>query len=99
MAVESAADRAAFFDVDDFGVAGNYNSGTTVNGIFDNEYYGAAEGGEVSLESSNPAFLCRSADVPSAAHSDTLVGNSASYVVIGVQPDGTGMTALILEAQ
>lgn len=98
MAAESAADRASFFDVDDFGVAGNYNSGTTVNGIFDNEYFLQAEGG-VGIESSNPAFLCRTADVSSAAHGDTLVVSSVSYAVVGVHPDGTGVTTLILEAQ
>ena len=99
MAVESAADRASFFDVDDFGVAGNYNSGTTVNGILDNEYFGQADAGGIAIESSSPAFLCRTADVPSAAHSDTLVVDSVSYVIVGVHPDGTGVTALMLEAQ
>ncbi len=99
MAVESATDRANFLDVDAFGVAATYNGVTTVNGVFENEFFEAIAGATVPIESAQALFTCRTADVPSATHADTLVISGSSYIVVGVQPDGTGMTILILEAQ
>ena len=99
MAVESAADRAEFVSTDDFGVAATYNGSTTVNGIFDNEYLEAIEGALVGVEASQPRFTCRTADVSSAAHGDTLAIAGVTYNVVGVEPDGTGMTTLELEDQ
>ena len=99
MAVESAADRAALLDVDEFGSAATYNGSTTVNGIFENEYFEALADGEVAVEGTQPRFTCRTADVPSAAHGDTLLISGTTYNVVGVQPDGTGMSTLALEEQ
>ena len=53
MAVETATERAIFFDVDDFGVAATYTasggSPATVNGIFDNEFFEVEAGGTVAV--------------------------------------------------
>ena len=89
MLTENAAD---FLDTDDFAVTAAYNTSTTVTGIFSNSYV-LIEG----MESRRPTFLCEAADVPSAAHGDSLNVNSTAYSVVGVQPDETGfMTLLVL---
>lgn len=96
MAVETADERAIFFSVDDFGVAATY-AGGTVNGIFDNEFFEADAGGMVAVAIQQPRFLCRTADVSAAAEGDAIVINSVDYTIRVVQPDGTGMTTLVLE--
>jgi len=101
MAVETADDRAVFFSVDDFGVAATYTpsggSPVTVNGIFDHDYYAADAGGSVAVAIEQPRFLCRTADVASAAEGDALTVNSTNYTVKVVEADGTGVTNLVLE--
>ncbi|MEK9553324.1 MAG: head-tail joining protein [Alphaproteobacteria bacterium] len=102
MAVESAADRAIFFDVDDFGTAATYTpdggAASTVNGIFDNDFIEVDAGGGVGVALQQPRFQCRTADVSSAAEGDAIVISSVNYTVRIVQDDGTGMTTLVLEA-
>lgn len=101
MAVETADDRAVFVSVDDFGVAATYTPAggvaSTVNGIFDNEYIAVEAGGEVAVALQEPRFHCRTADVASAAEGDAIVINAVNYTIRIVQPDGTGMTMLVLE--
>jgi len=103
MAVESAADRAIFLDVDDFGTAATYTpsggSAATVNGIFDNDFVEVDTGGSVSFAQQQATFMCRTADVSAAAEGDSLVIGGETYIIRIVQPDGTGMTNLILELQ
>lgn len=103
MAVESAADLAAFFDSDDFGVAATYtpngyphpsSKSRTVNGIFDREF---AVVGDV--ESFAPVFLCAGSDVSDVTHGASLRVEEDDYKVRGIEPDGTGMTRLVLESQ
>ena len=102
MAVESTADRAIFFDVDDFGTAATYTpdggAASTVNGIFDNDFIEVDAGGGVGVALQQPRFQCRTADVSSAAEGDAIVISSVNYTVRIVQDDGTGMTTLVLEA-
>lgn len=95
MAVESDADRLAFLV--DFGVSATFGV-DTVTGLFDNEYISVFTGDVVDVESSSPAFTCRTSDVPSISHGYTLTVNATAYTVHGVQPDGEGFTVLVLEA-
>jgi len=101
MAVESAADRAVFVDIDDFGVAASYTpSGgvaATVNGIFDNEFIEVDAGGGIGIAMQQPRFHCRTADVSSAAEGDAITISGTAYTVRIVQDDGTGMTVFVLE--
>jgi len=101
MAVETAADRAIFVDVDDFGTAATYTPtggvAATVNGIFDNDFIEVDTGGGVGVALQQPRFHCRTADVPSAAEGDALVVSGVNYTIRIVQDDGTGMTMLVLE--
>ena len=100
MAIESAADRAAFFDTDEFGSAATWTpaggSATTVNGVFDSEYQEVAIS-QVGVALSQPRFVCRTADVSGAAEGDTLSVGATSYTIRVVQDDGTGITTLVLE--
>jgi len=95
MAVETADDRAIFVGVDDFGVAATYNA-TTINGIFDNDF---VEVDAVGFALQQPRFVCRTADVSTAAEGDTITINAVAYTMRIVQDDGTGMTTLVLEKQ
>lgn len=84
----------------DFAVDATYTpSGGTAKGIkvvFDNEYAVVSLAGDVAIESVSPAAHCKDSDIIGAKHGDTLVINSVTYYVIGIQPDGTGITILIL---
>ena len=102
MAVETADDLTIFFSIDDFGLAGSYtlNGGatSTINGIYDNEFLEVDPQSGVGIVSAEPRFMCRSSDVPAtAAPGDALVVNSINYTVRVIQPDGTGVTTLVLE--
>jgi len=46
-----------------------------------------------------PKLLVRTADVSTAVEDDTIVTGGVTYKIKVVQPDGTGMTTLILEKQ
>ncbi|MFA5941419.1 MAG: hypothetical protein WC809_18860 [Sinimarinibacterium sp.] len=94
-----AEDLAPFFNPNDFGVEAGYSAlgsvgdPVLINGIFDNGF-DASLG---ALEGVRPSFTCRQADVPSAAHDDELEIDGNTYVVCGVEPDGTGVMRLVLE--
>ncbi len=88
---------APFFT--DFAVDAVYtpSSGTasTIKVIFDNKSMDIqVEDG--SFEFSGPQAICKSSDVSSAAHNDTLVIGGVTYYITGIHPDGTGLTTLIL---
>lgn len=101
MPVESAADLAVFFSPSDFGVSATYLRATArhaVTGIFDREYV-AADVAEVAFATTEPVFHLRSAHVPAGAvPGDRLVIDGASWTVRNIEPDGTGVTRLRLEA-
>lgn len=100
MAVETATELAIFFDADDFGVTASYTpsggSASNVKGIFDNEFFEAAVG-DVGVAIQQPRFLCRTSDISAAAEGDAITINSVAYTIRVVQPDGTGVTTLVLE--
>jgi len=94
-------DLTAFFSTDDFAVTATWtpdgDTSSTITGIFDNEYIEGIGGGEVDFEASQPMFLVKTADVPNVAQGDQLYFNNTYYRIVNVQPDGTGLTVLILE--
>lgn len=65
--------------------------------IFDNQYQTIEllDGG-VGVESTSPSILCRTSDISGVKHGDTLVISGTTYYITGVQPDGTGITRLML---
>lgn len=77
----------------DFGVDATLN-GVTVRGIFD-DAYGEAFGGLVA--GSGPMFRLLSS-VP-VSRGAALVHGASTYTVVGIEPDGTGISVLRLEQQ
>jgi hypothetical protein len=87
-------DLDVLIDTDDFAVSITYNS-ATINGIFDKEFAQTAEG-EVAIESTVPQVLVKDSDIVGAAHGDVMTINGINYNIIGIQPDGTGSTLILL---
>lgn len=84
-----------FFDVGGFAVAATWSVGAaTVNGIFDKDY--ALQLGLV--DGSNPIFMCKAADMPTAAQGQTLTIAGIVYTITDVKPDGSGVLIIELRA-
>lgn len=66
--------------------------GVPVGGLFDDAYLDP-----LGMSGSQPALLCASADVSTAIHGTAVVVDLVNYTVASIQPDGTGMTRLLLQ--
>ncbi|MDJ0513081.1 MAG: hypothetical protein QNJ62_06525 [Methyloceanibacter sp.] len=103
MGVESAADRAAFLNPEEFGETATWtrvgsHPPASIEGVFTNEF--RRELDEVTdggIGSPVPVFIVSSADVTLAGPGDRLEISSVLYRIAEVEPDGTGMTILWLE--
>jgi len=62
--------------------------------IFDNAYESALGG---FAESSGPSALAQSALVQDLAHGSQIEISARTWAIVEIQPDGTGMTRLVLE--
>lgn len=89
-------DYSAFFDVaNGFAVSATLN-GVAVSGIFDNgNSIGAV--GMMGMANTTPSFMLPTASVPASPIGISLVTGSASYLVASHEPDGTGVSVLLLE--
>lgn len=67
--------------------------GSTIAVIFDKAYIGALMG---MVESTGPCCLVMDKDIPNLKQGASLVINSKTYIVSGVEPDGTGLSTLQL---
>lgn len=105
MAVESAADRAAFFA--DFGDSAVWtpaggSASAPIAGHFDDEFFEALGDTGAGVSGSQPRFECRAADVAGIAAGDDLAvtpahsASATAYKVAEVRPDGTGMMTIWL---
>lgn len=87
-----------FFETTDFAESASYTpaggSASTIYVIFDNEFALSTVG--VGYENLAPQVLAKTSDVSGATNGATIVINSVTYYVIGVEPDGTGISRLIL---
>ena len=98
-------DLTAFFQEADFAYAATWTPAAgggpyTLEVIFDNEYFEASMG-EAGAAGRQP--MCMAADDQLAQGSgikrnDTLVINGVTYKVREIQPDGTGVSRLMLGA-
>lgn len=80
----------------DFGVPATLQAAAVASGvIFDAEY---AEPLGNLVEGRAPTATAIASEIPSVAHGQTLVIGGQSYKVRGVEPDGTGLVVLRLEA-
>ena len=84
----------------DFAVDATYTpaGGTakTIKSIFDSEYITMSPAGDIGVESVSPAAYCKTSALTGAKHGDTLVISGTTYYIVGIHPDGTGITILIL---
>ncbi|MEW6612702.1 MAG: hypothetical protein AB1409_08175 [Pseudomonadota bacterium] len=87
--MDFAADLNLF--VADFGINAVVG-GVSVRGIFDNAFVE-----QLGVEGLRPTFTAPTASLPAVSHGTVVTINAVSYRSIGVQPDGTGVTLLILE--
>ncbi|MBU0752367.1 MAG: hypothetical protein KJ787_13925 [Gammaproteobacteria bacterium] len=76
----------------DFGVAATVGA-VSLTGIFNNAYQDAFG----LVAGSSPVLLVVSAAAPSAAVGDSVTVGSTSYTIARVEPDGTGITRLLLQ--
>lgn len=103
MPVESAADRLAFLDTDEFGVSATYRlSGggmSAVQGIYDAPFAEVVEDQYGAGVTVHPAsFTLRAADLPGGyGDGDDLILAGTTYAVRAHELDGTGMASLRLE--
>lgn len=79
----------------DFGVSASFSHAggapSTVTVIFDNAFQ-FLEG----VQSTSPTVTCKTTDVATAIQGDTLTIGGTVFNIIEVQPDGTGITTLLL---
>jgi hypothetical protein len=75
----------------DFGIALTLNA-VSVRGIFDNGF-----SNQFSVDGVQPTLMVKSTDAASTVRGHAVVIDTVSYTVQGIEPDGTGMTRLILE--
>ena len=90
-----AEDLAAYFDTTSWFAQSATLDGVTVAGIFDSPYLQAFDG----IASAAPSFTLPSTSAASATSASVLVLAGTSYRVRSVQPDGTGISTLVLERQ
>jgi hypothetical protein len=90
-----AEDLSAFFLPADFAQAATL-AGVDVLAIFDNGYaFGNA--GLTGMSSTQPSLVLATASVPTNPVGATAVVGAATYVVAAHEPDGTGISRLLLE--
>lgn len=86
---------SVFFNPSEFGVQGTL-AGSPVSGVLDDMYATGAVG-VGGMAASQPIFVCATPAVDPIGL--TLVVSGKSYLVVGNEPDGTGMSRLVLEEQ
>lgn len=92
-------DTSVFFSTAEFADTATLN-GVGVTGIFDNGYEHAGAGLS-GMSSSAPLFMLASGLVPAGSVGKAFVVltgiGAGNYKVVEAQPDGTGLTVLLLE--
>jgi hypothetical protein len=98
VAIESTESLRLFFEETEFGVEVILDPDsfrTPVKGLFDNEFL-QVDSGIGSYAMSEPMVMCATADVAAVSEGDALEIDGVSFTVKSIQPDGTGMTNLML---
>ena len=67
-----------------------------VNGILEVELV-EIQIGEMPIIGNKPVFTCATADLPALSREMSVVINAKSYKLVKPEPDGTGVTRLILD--
>lgn len=92
--------NAAFLSTDDFATAAKLTlvggNAKNIKVIFDSEYYQSLMIGDVGIANADPQVLCKSSDITGITQNAALKIGTVTYYVTSVEPDGTGMTRLVL---
>ena len=88
-------DLSAYINVAEFATACTIN-GAPVSAIFD-AAYALGSVGAYGMESSQPMLTLATADVPASPVGQPAVVNGVNYLVTAHEPDGTGISRLLLE--
>ncbi len=86
-----ALDLPAMFP--DFGIPATVG-GVALTALFDDDYATALD----AVAGSTPVLMVQTAKIPAVALGAAVVLDVTNYTVVGIQPDGTGITRLVLEA-
>ena len=86
-------DLTPFFRVAEFASSATLD-GVSVTGIFDNQYIDT-----LGVASRQPMFTLPTADAAAATQASVLIVEGVTYRVRSIEPDGTGVTVLMLERQ
>lgn len=89
-------DTTAFFAVAELGDTVTVN-GVAVLAMFDNGY-SAGDVGTLGMASTQPAITLATADVPASPVGMAAVCNGGAYTIVAHEPDGTGISRLMLES-
>ncbi len=87
-------DLDIFFNDDEFAIEVTYNL-VTFNGIYDNAFIEDQQG-QIQIETLEPQIMVKTSDVTGLTHGETMTVNSVAYKVKEIQPDGTGITRILL---
>ena len=87
-------DLTTFLNSDEFAVEVTYGA-ATIKGIFDNAFIADTQDG-IEVETRVPQVTIKTSDISGLVHGDTLNINATVYNVIGIEPDGTGVTRVLL---
>lgn len=88
-------DLTPFFVPGEFAGNDDTLNGAPVVGIFDGDY--VVNGPGLGMSDTRPVYTMASAAVPLDAIGMQLIVAAGNFKVVDVQPDGTGITLLILE--
>ncbi len=87
-------DLDLFLNIDEFAETITYK-GAPIKGIFDNAFVVDSQDG-VEVETVQPQVIAKTSDISTLVHGDTMTISSVVYNVVGIQPDGTGITIVLL---
>lgn len=90
-------DLTAFFDTTTGFAQAATVGGASVGVIFDNGY-ALGNVGMIGMASSQPSITLPTAQVPATPVGTTVIVNATTYQVAAHEPDGTGISRLVLEA-
>lgn len=94
MSIDMISDLAECLSSDDHGVICRYK-GAEFSGIFNKEYF-EQEAGFAGIASSEPVLYVGSDDIKGIVRGATITVDGIDFTVATIEPDGTGLTVLML---
>jgi hypothetical protein len=89
------SDLTPFFQPGEFAAAGDKLDGLDVTGIYDGAWVSTGSG--MGMSDTRPVYFLPTTQVPAAPQGKILEVAAGRFLVADHQPDGTGLSMLILE--